>query len=57
MQMFFHCKSGHALAGGMQGYDIAGDHGIILVDNSAAGQDKIQIVNANTFAIRSYNQH
>ncbi|MEO6687339.1 MAG: DUF5074 domain-containing protein [Dyadobacter sp.] len=46
----FSVVNGNALPGGVQGYDIAGEHGIILVDNSAAGQDKVQIVNANTFA-------
>lgn len=45
----FSLVNNSTLAGGIQGYTIAGDHGIILVDNSAAGQDKIQIVNANTF--------
>jgi hypothetical protein len=41
--------NGNALQGGVQDYAIAGEHGLILVDNSAAGQDKIQIVDANTF--------
>lgn len=48
--VFSLVNSGQTISGGVQGYDIAGNHGLILVDNSAAGQDKIQIVNANTFA-------
>jgi YVTN family beta-propeller protein len=35
--------------GGIQGYAIGNDRGVLLVDNSAAGQDKIEIVDANTF--------
>jgi hypothetical protein len=41
--------NGTALKGGVQGYAAAGDIGIILVDNSAAGLDKVEIVNSNTF--------
>lgn len=37
-----------ALQGGVQGYALAGEKGIILVDNDKAGQDKVLIVNANT---------
>ncbi|NIJ55592.1 YncE family protein [Dyadobacter arcticus] len=38
-----------ALKGGVQGYAFTGDKGLILIDNSAAGLDKIEFVNANTF--------
>lgn len=41
--------NGTALKGGVQGYVASGDIGIILVDNSAAGLDKVEIVNSNTF--------
>ncbi|WP_025762777.1 YncE family protein [Dyadobacter tibetensis] len=37
-----------SLKGGIQGYAIAGEVGLILVDNSAASMDKIEIVDANT---------
>ncbi|MBD2700029.1 DUF5074 domain-containing protein [Spirosoma sp. BT702] len=40
------------LSGGMQGYaDISGK-GLILVDNSTAGQDKVEVVEAGTFKTR-----
>jgi hypothetical protein len=45
----FSMVNNSTLKGGVQGYGIAGEHGLILVDNSVAGQDKIEIVNANTF--------
>lgn len=40
--------NGAALKGGIQGYAYSGSNGIILVDNSSAGLDKAEIVNANT---------
>jgi len=45
----FSIVNGNALKGGMQGYAIAGDQGLILVDNSNPGSDKVEIVNANMF--------
>jgi len=45
----FSLVNNSTLKGGVQGYGISGEHGLILVDNSAAGQDKIEIVDANTF--------
>lgn len=45
----FSLVNGSSLKGGIQGYAVAGEHGLILVDNSAAGQDKVEIVNANNF--------
>ncbi|WP_229208791.1 DUF5074 domain-containing protein [Dyadobacter luticola] len=41
--------NGTGLKGGVQGYAVSGDLGLILVDNSAAGLDKIEFVDANTF--------
>ena len=41
--------NGSAFKGGVQGYAVSGEKGIILVDNSAAGLDKVEIVNSNTF--------
>jgi hypothetical protein len=40
-----------ALQGGIQGYAVAGDRGLILVDNNKAGLDQVQIVDANTFEV------
>ncbi|MCE7067278.1 DUF5074 domain-containing protein [Dyadobacter sp. CY326] len=45
----YAAANGTALKGGVQGYVAAGDIGILLVDNSAAGLDKVEIVNSNTF--------
>lgn len=45
----FSIVNGSTLKGGMQGYAVAGDHGIILVDNSNPGSDKVEIVDANKF--------
>ena len=45
----FSIVNGSSLKGGMQGYTVAGDHGIILVDNSDPGLDKVEIVDANLF--------
>lgn len=45
----YSTANGTALKGGVQGYAAAGEVGIVLVDNSAAGLDKIEIVNSNTF--------
>lgn len=45
----FSIVNGSSLKGGMQGYAIAGDYGLILVDNSNPGSDKVEIVNANMF--------
>ena len=41
--------NGAALKGGIQGYAVSGEKGIILVDNSAAGLDNITFVKSNTF--------
>jgi YVTN family beta-propeller protein len=38
------------LKGGVQGYAYSGDQGLILVDNSSAGLDKVEFVDANTLA-------
>lgn len=45
----FSKVNGTALKGGVQGYAAMGEKGLILVDNSAAGLDKVEIVNSNTF--------
>ncbi len=45
----FSLVNGSNFKGGVQGYAVAGDHGLILVDNSNPGSDKIEIVTANTF--------
>ena len=45
----FSIVNGSSLKGGMQGYAVAGDHGLILVDNSSPGSDKVEIVDANMF--------
>jgi hypothetical protein len=45
----FSKANGTALKGGIQGYAASGEKGLILVDNSAAGLDKVEIVNSNTF--------
>lgn len=45
----FSAANGTALKGGAQGYAASGETGIILVDNMSAGQDKVEIVNSNTF--------
>ncbi|QRR02563.1 DUF5074 domain-containing protein [Dyadobacter sandarakinus] len=45
----FSKVNGRTLGGGVQGYTVQGETGLILVDNTAAGQDKIEIVNSNTF--------
>jgi hypothetical protein len=45
----FSKVNGTALKGGVQGYAAVGEKGLILVDNSAAGLDKVEIVNSNTF--------
>ncbi|CAG5012667.1 hypothetical protein DYBT9275_05223 [Dyadobacter sp. CECT 9275] len=45
----FKAVNGLELKGGVQGYAVAGNNGLILVDNSAAGLDKVEIVEANTF--------
>ncbi|HEV7351328.1 YncE family protein [Telluribacter sp.] len=45
----FMKENGAPLTGGVQGYAEAGDYGIILVDNSTAGQDKVEIINRGTF--------
>ncbi|WP_229203151.1 YncE family protein [Dyadobacter jejuensis] len=44
----FNIVNGQTLKGGIQGYAVSDEKGLILVDNSAAGQDEIQIVDANT---------
>ncbi|WAC11317.1 YncE family protein [Dyadobacter pollutisoli] len=45
----FSKVNGTALKGGVQGYAAVGEKGLILVDNSAAGLDKVEIINSNTF--------
>ena len=45
----FNSVNGVSFAGGGQGYTVTGSYGIILVDNSAAGLDKVQLVDPNTF--------
>ncbi|WP_353722412.1 DUF5074 domain-containing protein [Dyadobacter sp. 676] len=45
----FAAVNGKALNGGVQDYTASGEQGIILVDNSSAGQDKVQFVNRYTF--------
>ncbi|GAB4045855.1 YncE family protein [Spirosoma litoris] len=42
-----------ALTGGVQGYTEVNGKGLILVDNSTAGQDKVEIVEAGTFVSRA----
>ncbi|GAB4005948.1 hypothetical protein GCM10028808_06890 [Spirosoma migulaei] len=42
-----------ALSGGVQGYTEVNGKGLILVDNSTTGQDKIEIVEAGTFVSRA----
>lgn len=44
----FRTVNSRSLNGGIQGYAVFGDKGVILVDNSASGQDKVEIVDANT---------
>lgn len=45
----FHKENLRSLAGGLSGYAEVGDKGIILVDNSTAGKDLVEIVDARTF--------
>ncbi|WP_229213806.1 YncE family protein [Dyadobacter psychrotolerans] len=45
----FSAVNNSSLAGGVQGYAVTGDIGLILVDNDKPGLDKVQIVNSNTF--------
>lgn len=45
----FAAANGAALKGGVQDYTASEEQGIILVDNSAAGQDKVQFVERYTF--------
>lgn len=45
----FSLVTGNTLKGGVQGYAVVGDYGLILVDHSTVGSDKIEIVNANSF--------
>ncbi|MCE7042330.1 DUF5074 domain-containing protein [Dyadobacter sp. CY312] len=40
--------NGGSLKGGVQGYAVLNGTGAIAVDNNAAGQDKVEIVDANT---------
>ncbi len=42
-------ENGRPLTGSVQGYAEAGGHSLILVDNSTAGQDKVEIVNFGTW--------
>nr|MBZ1358382.1 DUF5074 domain-containing protein [Dyadobacter fermentans] len=45
----FAAANGTALKGGVQDYTASEQQGIILVDNSVAGQDKVQFVERYTF--------
>ncbi len=45
----FFKENNRSLSGGVAGYTEADEKGIILVDNSTAGKDAIEIVNARTF--------
>ncbi|MGR3812104.1 DUF5074 domain-containing protein [Jiulongibacter sp. NS-SX5] len=45
----FQKENLRSISGGISGYAEAKDKGIILVDNSTAGQDLIEIVDAGTF--------
>jgi hypothetical protein len=45
----FSKVNGTTLKGGVQDYASLGETGLILVDNNAAGMDKVELVNANTF--------
>ena len=42
-----------ALSGGVQGYTEVNGKGLVLVDNSTAGQDKVEIVESGTFVSRA----
>jgi DNA-binding beta-propeller fold protein YncE len=45
----FMKENSRSLAGGVQGYAEVNEKGLILVDNSTAGKDVVEIVNARTF--------
>lgn len=45
----FQKENQRSLAGSLSGYAEVNEKGIILIDNSTAGNDKIEIVNASTF--------
>ena len=45
----FQYENKRSLSGSVRGYTEVDDKGIILVDNSTAGNDAVEIVNANTF--------
>lgn len=45
----FQAANARRLTGGVQGYTEIDGKGIILVDNSTAGQDKVEIVEIDTF--------
>ncbi|MEZ0611484.1 DUF5074 domain-containing protein [Fibrella sp. WM1] len=44
----FQVRNGRPLTGGVSGYVEAGNRGLILVDNMAAGLDKVEIVSADS---------
>lgn len=44
----FQVRNGRPLTGGVLGYVEAGNRGLILVDNSTAGADKVEIVTADS---------
>lgn len=48
MTDIFQKENLRALTGGISGYTEVNDKGIILVDNSTAGKDLLEIVNAHT---------
>jgi hypothetical protein len=45
----FQAENLRSLSGSITGYATAGERGVLLVDNSTGGQDKIEIVDAKTF--------
>lgn len=45
----FSTVNGRTLTGGVQDYTEIDGKGVILVDNSTAGQDKVEIVESGTF--------
>jgi DNA-binding beta-propeller fold protein YncE len=45
----FFTQNGRSLTGSVQGYTEAGSSSLILVDNSTAGQDKVEIVSRGNF--------
>jgi hypothetical protein len=50
----FNLVNNVPLQGGVRGYAVAGDNGVILVDNSKAGLDRVEIIDANSFKTVAY---